>query len=100
MAATNNRIKVSALAKDFDVKNKALLTQVEGLVDAKATTLAEEEADLIIYRLAGLCTPADIDKYINGEIKLAPYKETIAEEKQFLVIQMSAYAMHRVYTTV
>ena len=80
MAALNNKIKVSTLAKDFDVKNKALLTQVTGIVDAKATTVSEEEADLIIYRFASLCEPADIDKYINGEIKLANYKETPAEE--------------------
>ncbi len=80
MAALNNKIKVSSLAKDFDVKNKALLAQVTGIVDAKATTVSEEEADLIIYRFAGLCEPEDIDKYINGEIKLANYKETPAEE--------------------
>ena len=83
MAALNNKIKISQLAKDFDVKNKAILSAIPEKLDQKATAISEEEADLIIFRFAGRCTPEDIDKYINGEYTLAPYKkeEAKAEEK-------------------
>ena len=81
MAAVNNKIKVSALAKDFDVKNKAILSAIEK-ADAKATVLSEEEADLVIFRFAGMCEPFDIDKYINGEIALAPYGDRAVEVKE------------------
>ncbi len=81
MAAVNNKIKVSALAKDLDVKNKAILSAIEK-ADAKATVLSEEEADLVIFRFAGMCEPFDIDKYINGEITLAPYGDKAEAVKE------------------
>ncbi len=73
MAATSNKIKVSALAKDFDVKNKQIMTALPEKVDQKATTLSEEEVDIVIWRFAGMCTVDNIDKYIDGELRLAPY---------------------------
>ncbi len=83
MSSSNNKIKVSLLAKDFDVKNKEILMQIPEKADRKATLLSEEEADLVIYRFASLCTPYDIDKYINGEIILAHHSDSehIADEK-------------------
>ena len=87
MATTSNKIKITTLAKDFDVKNKVILSCLTDKADAKITTLSEEEADIVIYKLASLCTVSDIDKYIDRELTLAPYgdkpvKEEVSEKAQ------------------
>ncbi len=83
MATVSNKIKVSTLAKDFDVKNKQIMSMLPEKADQKATSLSEDEVDVIIYRFASVCTVEDIDKYIDGKLTLAPYgnKEEPVVEK-------------------
>ncbi len=84
MATTSNKIKITSLAKDFDVKNKVILSCLPDKADSKITALSEEETDLVIYKLASLCIVSDIDKYIDRELTLAPYgnpeKQSTKEE--------------------
>ncbi len=73
MATASNKIKISTLASDFNVKNKQILTMLPEKADQKATALSEEEVDIVIYRFASMCTVDDINKYIDGGLTLAPY---------------------------